>query len=311
MTILETILPVFIMIALGKFLSAKNLITDSGIASIKSLSVNVFLPVMAFDTLIHGNFSTDNLVLIIIEIVVLFLAFGIGFLFKRFFDEDINGYVPYAMTTYEGGLFGWALIAILVGSRNLDTIVSMDIFSGIFCFTVMSTGLKFLAGQKMTRREITVSIVTNPLIISVVLGFIGAAFHLGEIIDNSSATGLYTKITNFFIQPLSPMILICIGSSLVFDKKVLSKGLKLAAFRYSLQIVLGVLVLLLIAKTIGLTPILKVSLIMYFFCPTSFLLNMYANDKKALEFTSGYLSLQILISLIIFSIVSIYAGKIL
>lgn len=311
MTILETVLPVFIMIALGKFLSAKKIISDSGIASIKNLSVNVFLPVMAFDTLIHGKFSTDNLLLIGLELFVLFGAFGMGFVFKRFFDKELNGYVPFAMATYEGGLFGWSLIAILVGSRNLDAIVSMDIFSGIFCFTVMATGLKFLAGQKMTRREITLSIVTNPLIISVVLGFIGAAFHLGDLIDSSSAAGLYTKVTNFFIQPLSPMILICIGSSLVFDGKVLSKGLKLAAFRYGLQIALLAIVLLVITSTIGLTPVLKVSLIMYFFCPTSFLLNMYATDKKALEFTSGYLSLQILISLVIFSLVSIYAGQIL
>lgn len=311
MTILETILPVFIMIALGKFLTAKKLLNETGISCIKSLSVNVFLPVLAFDTLIHGNFSKDNLILILIELAVLFAAFGIGFLFKRFFDKDINGYVPYAMTTYEGGLFGWSLIAILVGSRNLDTIVSMDIFSGIFCFTVMSTGLKFLAGQKMRRKEITVSIVTNPLIIFVVLGFIGAGLKLGAKIDNSSISVLYTKITNFFIQPLSPMILICIGSSLVFDWKTLSKGLKLAAFRYALQIILCALVLFIIAKTIGLSPVLKVSLLMYFFCPTSFLLNMYASDRKALEFTSGFLSLQILISLIIFSIISVYASSLL
>lgn len=311
MTILETVIPVFLMIALGKFLKSKSILSDNGIASIKNLSVNVFLPVMAFDTLIHGNFSVNNLLLIGLELFVLFGAFGLGFLLKRLFNPELSGYVPFAMTTYEGGLFGWSLIAILVGSRNMDAIVSMDIISGIFCFTVMATGLKFLAGQKMTKKEITVSIVTNPLIIAVVLGFIGAFFHLGDKIDNSEFAVLYTKTTNFFIQPLSPMILICIGSSLVFDWNVLSKGLKLAGFRYVVQLILGSLVFLVISKTIGLTPILKVSLLMYFCCPTSFLLNMYATDKKALEFTSGYLSLQIIISLFAFTLISIYAGNIL
>lgn len=313
MTILETIVPVFLMIALGKFLKAKNVISDSGIACIKSISTNVFLPVMAFDTLIHGNFSSKSIVLIIIELVVLFSAFGLGFLFKRFFDEKVNGYVPYAMTTYEGGLFGWALIALLVGSKSdaMFSIVSMDIFSGIFCFTVMSTGLKLLAGQKMSGKEICISIVTNPLIIAVVLGFIGAFFHLGDIIDNSKFAALYTKTTNFFIQPLSPMILICIGSGLVFDWNVLKKGLKLAAFRYAVQIVLCVLVLVTINFTVGLSTALKIALLVYFFCPTSFLLSMYATDKDSIEFTSGYLSLQILISLIIYSAISIYSAQVL
>ena len=310
MTILETVIPVFLMIFLGKFLKSKNIISDSGISCIKSISTNVFLPVMAFDTLIHGSFSLDSLLLIGLEIFILFTAFGLGFLFKRFFDPSINGYVPYAMTTYEGGLFGWALIAILVGHKSeaMFSIVSMDIFSGIFCFTVMATGLKFLAGQQMSKKEIFISIITNPLIIAVILGFIGAAFNLGEIIDNSKAANLYTKTVNMFIQPLSPMILICIGSGLVFDWNVLKKGLKLAFLRYGIQIILCLITLLLISLTVGLSPELRVALLVYFFVPTSFLLSMYANDKEAIEFTSGYLSLQIIISLIIYSAISIYAS---
>lgn len=310
MTILETVIPVFLMIFLGKFLKSKNIISDSGISCIKSISTNVFLPVMAFDTLIHGSFSLDSLLLIGLEIFILFTAFGLGFLFKRFFDPSINGYVPYAMTTYEGGLFGWALIAILVGHKSeaMFSIVSMDIFSGIFCFTVMATGLKFLAGQQMTKKEIFISIITNPLIIAVILGFIGAAFNLGEIIDNSKAANLYTKTVNMFIQPLSPMILICIGSGLVFDWNVLKKGLKLAFLRYGIQIILCLITLLVISITVGLSPELRVALLVYFFVPTSFLLSMYANDKEAIEFTSAYLSLQIIISLIIYSAISIYAS---
>lgn len=313
MQILETIIPVFLMIALGKFLKAKNIVSDSGIACIKSISTNVLLPVMAFDTLIHGNFSVESLLLIALELIILFGAWGTGFALKRFFDPSINGYVPYAMPTYEGGLFGWALIALVVGQKSeaMFNIVSMDIFSGVFCFTVMSTGLKLLAGQQMTKKEIAVSIATNPLIIAVIFGFIGAAFHLGDLIDNSKFATLYTKTTNMFIQPLSPMILICIGSGLVFKWDVLKKGLKLAGVRYVLQIILCTLVLTTIAFTIGLSDAFKVALLIYFFCPTSFLLSMYATDKDAIEFTSGFLSLQIIISLIIFSGISIYAAQIL
>lgn len=301
------------MIALGKFLKSKNIITDGGILCIKTISTSVFLPVLAFDTLIHGNFSTDSLFFIFLELAILFIAFGSGFIFKRFFESEINGYVPYAMTTYEGGLFGWALISLLVGQKSdaMFTIVSMDIFSGIFVFTIMATGLKLLSGQKMTKKEITKSIVTNPLVIAVILGFIGAALHLGEKIDNSKFAALYTKTTNFFIQPISPMILLCIGSGLVFDKKILQKGLKLAVFRYLLQTILCLAVLFIISKVTGLSQSLKIALLVYFFVPTSFILNMYANDKKSIEFTSGYLSLQILISLVIFSFISIYSAKVL
>lgn len=305
MIILETIIPVFVLIALGYILKRIGLFTDNGISVIKKLCCNVFLPVMAFDCLIHGSYSKDSILLIGLEIFMLFAAFGIGFLFKPMFDEKVRGYVPFAMTSYEGGLFAWALISIAVGKENLYYIVSMDIFSGIFVFTIMATGLKMLSGQKMTRKEIAVSICTNPVNIAVVLGFIGVAFGLGEKIDNSQISGIYKKLTDFFIQPMSPMILLCIGSGLVFDWNVLKKGLKLAGLRYAVQVILCVTVLFIIYKTIGLNPILKKSLLIYFFVPTSFLLSMYATEKETVEFTSSVLSLEILISLIIYTIISI------
>lgn len=308
MKILTIIIPVFLLIFIGKLLKSKNILNDEGIKQIKNMAVNVFLPVMAFDSLIHGSFSSDSIVLIIIELFILFAGFFIGFPLKRFFDKDICDYVPYAMTTYEGGLFGWSLIAILVTQKNMFYIISMDIFSGIFVFTVMATGLKMLAGKKMSAKETMISIITNPLIIAVILGFIGNAFKLGSLIDNSKFSELYTTTINYLVQPLSSIILLCIGSGLVLDKKVLAKGLKLAFFRYLIQAVLCVLVLFILSKTIGLTPVLKISLLMYLFVPTSFMLSMYATDKKAIEFTSSFLSLEILISLVIFCAISVYSN---
>ncbi|MCQ2597548.1 MAG: hypothetical protein MJ181_06830 [Treponema sp.] len=308
MIILETIIPVFVLIFLGFILKRSGLLKDEGIAVIKKLCCNVFLPVMAFDCLIHGSYSRDSLLLIGLELFMLFAAFGIGFLFKPLFDEKVRGYVPYAMTTYEGGLFGWALITIAVGKENLFYIVSMDIFSGVFVFTIMATGLKMLSGQQMTKKEIIKSICLNPVNISVVLGFLGAAFGLGDLIDKSNFSSVYTKLTDFFIQPMSPMILLCIGSGLVFDWAVLKKGLKLAGLRYGLQVVLCVIVLFVIYKTIGLNPVLKKSLLIYFFVPTSFLLSMYAEEKESVEFTSSVLSLEILISLIIYTIITIFVA---
>lgn len=308
MQVLTIIIPVFLLICIGKILKETHILSDDGIKQIKNMAVNVFLPVMAFDSLIHGSFSSDSIVLILIEIFILFAAFFIGFPLKKFFDKSICDYVPYALTTYEGGLFGWSLIAILVTQKNMFSIITMDSFSGIFVFTIMATGLKMLAGKKMSFKETTLSIITNPIIIAVILGFIGNAFQLGTKIDNSQFKGLYTTIINYLIQPLSSLILICIGSGLVLDKNILIKGLKLAFFRYLVQFILCALILFIISKTIGLTPVLKISLLMYMSVPTSFMLSMYATDKKAIEFTSSYLSLQILISLLIFCAISVYSN---
>ena len=82
--ILQLILPVFVLIALGVILKRKNIVSDEGIVTLKNLAVNIFLPFTAFNAVIYGTFTKDSIVLILLEIAVLFIAYGLGFLYKRF-----------------------------------------------------------------------------------------------------------------------------------------------------------------------------------------------------------------------------------
>jgi predicted permease len=305
MKILEIIIPVLLLIWIGWILKRKNIVTDSGIATLKNIAVNVFLPVVAFNVLINGTFTKSSFVLICVEVVVLFVAFGCGFLYKPLFDENVRGYVPYAITTFEGGMFGWAMVSILVGAQNLFYIIPMDMINGIFCFTIMTAGLKMLAGTKMSMGESIKSFFMSPLIIAVILGFIGCFMQLGAAINASPFANAYNTTVGWLSQPLAPVILICIGSGLVFDKNILKKGIKLVFFRYLTMAVLCALTLFFLAEYVGLFPVLTVSILMYFFIPTSFLLPMFTNDKESVEFTSGYLSLQIMVSLAVFIVISI------
>lgn len=305
MTILQTIIPVFLIIALGKFLSSKNILTDSGISNIKNLCVTVLLPVMAFDALIHGTYSRNSLFLIGLEFFMLFSAWGIGFLLKRFFDRSIQDYIPYALTTYEGGLFGWALISILVGEKNLYYIVSMDIFSGVFGFTVMYIGYKIINGEQPSKKEIALTIAKNPLIISVVLGFTGAFLGLGKIIDESAYAVLYSKIISMFTAPLTTLILLSIGAGLVFNGTVISRGTKFVLIRIFVQAIICMIVFKTIDLTIGMNRMLLASLLMYFSCPPSFLISIYSQKKEAIEFSSAVISLQIIFALAVFSVLLI------
>ena len=303
--IIELVIPVFVLIALGVILKKKNIITDEGISTMKNLAVNVFLPATAFNVVIYGTFTKDSVILIGLEIVVLFAAYGLGFLYKPFFNKDIQGYIPYSITSFEGGMFGWAMVSMLVGSENLFYIVQMDIFNGLFCFTVVTTGLVLLTGKVQSKKDTIISILTSPLIIAVILGIIGAKMQLGQKIDNSPFAQTYKTLIGFLTQPLSPIILICIGSGLEFKLDVLAKGIKLVFFRIATMIVLMLLSLLFISKTIGLTPVLTKSLLVYFLIPPTFLLPIYANDRNKIEFISGFLSLQILVSLICFVIITL------
>lgn len=305
MKILEVVVPVFFFIILGYILKRKNVITDGGVAVMKNLAINVFLPAAAFHVLIHGTFTKNSLVLIGTEIVILFAAYGAGFVYKNLFDRKIAGYVPLAVTTFEGGLFGWSMISILVGSDRLFYIIPMDMINGIFCFTILATNLKILAGQRGSAAETARAIFLNPVILAVAAGTVGCALGWGKMIDSSGYAGVYRKLFQWLREPLIPIVLLCVGSGLVFEKDILARGIKLVACRFCIMSVLCILTLLFLSKTVGLFPALTVSLLTYFFIPPSFLLPMYSNDREVVEFLSGFLSLQIIVSVMIFAILSV------
>ena len=123
--------------------------------------------------------------------------------------------------------------------------------------------------------------------------------------DNSNFAGTYNRIISFLTEPLSPMILLCIGAELEFELDIFKKAIKLFFVRFATMAVLISLTLFAISKIITVNSIFVKSMIIYFLSPSPFILLMYTNDEKVNKFLSGFLSLQIIMSLIFCIVVSL------
>ena len=201
-------------------------------------------------------------------------------------------------------MFALAILNMIIGKENLFQIIQIDMVNNIFVFTVVTTGLTLISGKKQTTKQVINSIIKSPIIISLILGIIGALFNLGEKIDNSNLSGTYNRIISFLTEPLSSMILLCIGAELEFEIDILKKAIKLFFVRFATMAVLISLSLFVISKIINVNFIFVKSMIIYFLSPSPFILLMYTNDEKVNKFLSGFLSLQIIMSLIFCIIVS-------
>ena len=169
-TIIELILPIFVLIAFGKILKQTNIISNEGIKTIKNLAVNLFLPFTFFNILIHGTFNKDSIILIIAGFIIIFSAYLLGFLFRPLFSDDIKKYVPYTNTCIESGMFALAILNMIIGKENLFQIIQIDMVNNIFVFTVVTTGLTLISGKKQTTKQVINSIIKSPIIISLILG---------------------------------------------------------------------------------------------------------------------------------------------
>ena len=116
--VLEVVLPVIMLVAIGIFIRKRKIVTEQGMSEIKALLMNICLPALLFNTFYAIRFTwREGIVLLTLALVTL-LAFIAG----RFICPLLGirqRIAPYLCTTVEGGSIGYALFILLFGQEHL------------------------------------------------------------------------------------------------------------------------------------------------------------------------------------------------
>lgn len=302
---IKTLVPIVLLILTGVLLKKIKFVNDEAIDGIKKVATNVFLPVVIFNALVTTDLNMDSIFLVVIGMSVLFIGFGLGFVFKMLNKKEYRKYIPFTTTLFECGMIGYALTEPLVGKDNLFYIATIDIAGVIFGFTIWVTLLQ-RAGDDTTnetvqKSNILIDMIKSPTLIAAVLGMIVSFTGMGRIMLESDIGPVYENTADMFSAPLTPVILICLGYGLKFSKENLLDAFILVGQRIiAVAFAVGIS-LLIFGWFIEFTPELKISMIMYYALPPSMLVSVYTKGEKNQGVMSCMLSMYIVLSLIIFS----------
>ena len=173
MEILEIILPVLVMVALGMVCRKRKLLNQNGIDNMKILVTNIMLPVAIFHALATAEYSSETGILVLIMFVMLVISFGIGFLLKPFMEETYRKYLPFMVCVYEGGMMAYPLYTSLCGSENLSHIAVLDIAGLLFGFSIYMGLLgQTENGEKFNIKNLFLSALKTPAFVASVLGIV-------------------------------------------------------------------------------------------------------------------------------------------
>ena len=208
------IFPLFLLMVLGYFLKAVGMLDKTTLKKMNSLIFKAFLPCLIFYNVYTSEVSDmfDER-LIIFSVVSVIVCFGVLMAIIPLVEKDnkkrgvvIQGIfrsnfvifgIPLSVALYGEGIVGSAavLIAIVIPVFNFLAVLTLEIFRG-----GRPDMVKILKG-----------VVTNPLIISSIIGLIamGVGLKLPGTIEK--AVGDVSKIT-------TPLALIVLGGSLDFKK---------------------------------------------------------------------------------------------
>ncbi|HUW41048.1 MAG TPA: hypothetical protein VMV90_08540 [Rectinemataceae bacterium] len=185
--------PVLLLFALGVGLRSWRILDAAATAGLKSIVVNLTLPILLFDAFfrLHPDSRTIFLVAAVFASCVLMVFVG------RAASRVVGLKSPYAPLMFEGfeaGMLGYGLFLGIAGDANLPFFAACDLGQVLFVFSVLQTQLLSLSARlaskpnargpargevdpgadletaRLRARSLVRNFVRSPIVLAIVLG---------------------------------------------------------------------------------------------------------------------------------------------
>lgn len=304
--ILSKVLPVLVMIALGRLCETKQIINDEQHAGLKAIVGDILLPVVLFQAFFTADYGKRMLLVFVLVFVGYGAALAAGYALRRFV-KPYGRFMPLLMTSAEGGMLGYALYALLCGADQTKTYAMVDIGQTVFAYTVFLTALKAAGGEKMTPKFIMKNIVTNKGCIGMLSGIVLGALGVYRAIDGTAAGEIVSSLLSFITAPTSALILIIMGYQLHVSKQLLRPVLTTMGLRLGVLAVVCAAVSGILFAVIPFDKGLLLALMLQYTLPAPFIIPLYADLGDDAEYVSTTLSLGTVLAVLLFFLLAAFS----
>lgn len=306
MKVLEIILPVLVMILLGMACRRLKLLDQHGINNMKVLVTQIMLPVAIFHALATAKYNKETGILVGIMFVMLVISFGIGFLLRPLMTERYRKYLPFMVSVYEGGSMAYPLYTSLCGAENLSQIAVLDIAGLLFGFSVYMGMLGQVEnGDKIDGKKLFISALHTPAFIASVFGIIAGLTGVVQKILAGPFAGSYTSVENILTTSITSIILLVVGFSIEFERKLFGPCIKTIVLRILLQAAMIAGVLLAVHYIVGDHLLLNLAIISYMSAPATFSMQTFLKSEDGSAYVSTTNSLYCLVSILVYVIMAV------
>ena len=305
-SIIAMVLPVLAMIALGRLCASRGILNDERHAGLKSIIGDILLPVVLFRAFFTAEYGGKLMLVFALVFVGCLIALLAGYALRRFVRPH-DRFMPLLMTSFEGGMLGYALYALLCGSDSTSTYAMVDIGQTMFAYTVFLAALKSAGGERMTPKAMIRNMATNKACVGMLLGVLLGALGVYRAIAPTGFGKVLMSLIDFVTAPTSALILLVVGYQLRISREAIRPvlttiGLRLAVMAGVLALVSGVLFAI-----IPYEKPLMLALMLQYTLPAPFIIPLYADMGDDAEYVSTTLSLNTVLTAILFFAVAAFS----
>ena len=304
--ILSMVLPVLVMIALGRFCAVSGILNDERHAGLKAIIGDILLPVVLFNAFYTAQYDGKLVLVFVLVFLGCLIALLAGYALRRFV-KPYDRFMPLLMTSFEGGMLGYALYALLAGQDQTATYAMVDIGQTMFAYTVFLAALKSAEGQKMSPKAMAVNMLTNKACIGMLLGIVLGALGVQKALAPTAIGMILAELISFITAPTSALILLVVGYQLKVSRKLMRPVLTTMGLRLAVMIGVMALVSLVLFAIIPYDKMLMLALMLQYTLPAPFIIPLYADMKDDGEYVSTTLSLGTVLTVVLFFFVAAFS----
>ena len=304
--ILSMVLPVLAMILLGRLCATKGILNDERHAGLKSIIGDILLPVVLFNAFFTAQYDGKLLLVFALVFSSCLVALLAGYALRKFV-KPYERYMPLLMTSFEGGMLGYALYALVAGQAQTSIYAMVDIGQTMFAYTVFLAALKSAEGGRMSPKAMISNMVHNKACIGMTLGIVLGVLGVHKAIAPTSFGVVLAELISFITAPTSALILLVVGYQLNFSKKLMKPVAITLALRTGVMLVVFGLVSLILFAIIPYDKLLMLALMLQYTLPAPFIIPLFADLKEDGEYVSTALSMGTLVSVFLFVFVAAFS----
>ena len=303
MQVIQTILPVVLMLCIGMLCRRRKLISREGVNALKGVVVNIALPAVLLNAFATTRYTPMDIAIPLMMFAVCLAAWALGRVAARLLKLP-SRFVPFLTTGFEAGMLGYALFEMLYGSARTAQFARIDLGQVLFVFTLYKVLLGLSGREKADFGALMKEMALSPIILAIACGVLLGATGLYQAMVPSGLAGVFDACVSFVAAPTSAIILLAIGYDLVLSDIPWAQTVKVVAARLVIMLALRFVFLWALGRIWPGAELTQAVNVM-FILPPPFVLPVFADDADQRVYVSSALSVSTLVAIVGFGVLAL------
>jgi predicted permease len=300
-TILEIIVPIFVVILLGNFAKRKNMISEEQNQGLQQFVMKFGLPCVLFNSCLTAQLGAEAVTTMAMLLPLILISTICSFYMRRKFFPYHN--LPMMFSAQESGMLGIPLFMTLFGAGQAYRMGVMDMTQSFVAIPVIAI-LASNTGENPKVSSIIKEVFKSPLLL---MSLLGLFLNLTGVMDTLNQIGIgtiLTETTGFLAGPVSAVILFSVGYNFSLGEGNRKQIFKLCGIHFGMFFLFGLIMQAILFFLPAVEPETRWAVFLFTTLPPSYLSAGLGRNKDESRMASGVCSILTAVSLVIFCVIT-------